>query len=88
MEVVDNWEGCCTGVSEVSDRKREERRFHENEQSNGGDKCNGELRQDRNQPKLFTIEAKYIRAHPSLMVYCTYDRWESDLCASSGPGTT
>ena len=32
-EVVDNREGCFSGVSEVSDRKREERRFHENEKS-------------------------------------------------------
>ena len=33
-EVVDvDREGCCSGVSEVSDRKREERRFYENEQS-------------------------------------------------------
>ena len=33
VEVFDNWEGCCTGVSEVSDRKREEGRFHEKEKS-------------------------------------------------------
>ena len=29
VEVAGNWENCCRGVSNVSDRKTEERQFHE-----------------------------------------------------------
>ena len=72
VEVLDNWEGSCTGVSKVSDRKREELRFHENEQSAAmWPATNAAENFFRtgigHMPKFFAIKAKYTRAHPSLM---------------------